>query len=152
MSDMLEIEPADGDEVLTLAAEIVAAYASRNQMAQGDLPGLIQSVHATLAGLNAGQTPGDGAAAGAEAPPAPAVPIDSSVGKDAITCLDCGKSFKTLKRHLSTEHGLSPAEYKARWGLSKEYPLVAPSYSKRRAATAKKIGLGRKPGTEAKKK
>ena len=142
MSDMLEIEHADGDEVLALAAEIVAAYASRNQMAQGDLPGLIKSVHATLAGLGTGQAAGEGATA--DAPPAPAVPIDSSVGKDAITCLDCGKSFKTLKRHLSTEHGLSPAEYKARWGLSKEYPLVAPSYSKRRAATAKKIGLGRK--------
>lgn len=139
-------DPQDIDttgEVLSLAAEIVAAYASRNQMAQGDLPALIHQVHATLAGLSglapAAETPA------AEAPPAPAVPIDASVGKDAIICLDCGKGFKTLKRHLSTEHGMTPAEYKAKWQLSKDYPLVAPSYSKRRAATAKKIGLGRKP-------
>jgi len=70
---------------------------------------------------------------------------DASVGKDAIICLDCGKGFKTLKRHLNAEHDMSPAEYRARWQLSKDYPLVAPSYSKRRSATAKKIGLGRKP-------
>ena len=133
----------DGNEILGLATEIVAAYVSRNQMAQADLPGLIQSVHATLAGL------AGGAPAEAEAPveerPAPAVSIKASVKKDAITCLDCGKSFKTLKRHLSTEHDMSPADYKARWDLPKDYPLVAPSYSKRRADTAKKIGLGRKP-------
>ncbi len=145
MSDMLELDHDNGDDILALSTEIVAAYASRNQMTQGDLTGLIQSVHATLSGLAAGGTGDGGQAAAAEAPPAPAVPIDASVGKDAITCLDCGKNFKTLKRHLSTEHDLTPADYKARWGLSKEYPLVAPSYSKRRAATAKKIGLGRKP-------
>ena len=144
MTDMLEMDQGNED-ILTLAAEIVAAYASRNQMAKGELPDLIASVHATLRGLASGD--GDGAPAEpmAEAPPAPAVPIDASVGKDAIICLDCGKSFKTLKRHLSTEHGMTPADYKARWGLSKDYPLVAPDYSKRRAATAKKIGLGRKP-------
>ena len=143
MSEMLEFDHDHGDEILTLTTEIVAAYASRNQMSQGDLNGLLQSVHATLTGLAGGT--GEGAQTkGDDAPPAPAVPIDASVGKDAIICLDCGKGFKTLKRHLSTEHGLSPVEYKARWGLSKEYPLVAPSYSKRRAATAKKIGLGKK--------
>ncbi len=144
MSDMLELDHDNGDDILALSTEIVAAYASRNQMTQGDLTGLIQSVHATMCGLAAGGTGEGGQAAAAEAPPAPAVPIDASVGKDAITCLDCGKNFKTLKRHLSTEHDLTPADYKARWGLSKEYPLVAPSYSKRRAATAKKIGLGKK--------
>lgn len=143
MSDITEADLAQDDDVLVMAAEIVAAYASNNQMSQGDLPGLIQTVHATLAGLAAGGGAVEPAAP--EAPPAPAVPIDASVGKDAITCLDCGKNFKTLKRHLSTEHGMTPAEYRARWQLSKEYPLVAPSYSKRRAATAKKIGLGRKP-------
>jgi len=131
------------DDVLTLAADIVASYASRNQMAPGELPDLIATVHATLSGLADGS--GVAAASAPEAPPAPAVPIDASVSKDAIICLECGKNFKTLKRHLSTEHGQSPADYRARWQLSKEYPLVAPSYSKRRAATAKKIGLGRKP-------
>jgi len=145
MSDMLEIDHDQGEDILTLAAEIVAAYASRNQMAQGDLAGLIQTVHGTLANLAHGGTGDGGEALVADAPATPAVPIDASIGQDAIICLDCGKSFKTLKRHLSTEHGLAPADYRARWGLSKEYPLVAPSYSKRRAATARKIGLGRKP-------
>lgn len=143
MSDMTEIEYTDNEDILAYAAEIVAAYASNNQIQAAELPGLIQSVHATLADLS-GQGGEVAEPAAPEAPPAPAVPIDASIGKDAITCLDCGKSFKTLKRHLSTEHGQTPAEYRARWGLSKDYPLVAPSYSERRAATAKKIGLGRK--------
>ena len=144
MSDSPEIEAGQDEDVLVMAAEIVAAYASRNQMAQGELPDLIQTVYGTLNGLAGGAGDGGGDAA-PEAPPVPAVPIDASVGKDAITCLDCGKNFKTLKRHLSTEHGMTPADYRARWQLSKDYPLVAPDYSKRRAATAKKIGLGRKP-------
>ncbi len=151
MSEMMELEHDYGDEILALSAEIVAAYAGRNQMPQGDLVGLIQSVHTTLSGLaNGTSVQALDEAATPEAPPAPAVPIDASIGQDAIICLDCGKSFKTLKRHLSTEHGFAPADYRARWGLSKDYPLVAPSYSKRRAATAKKIGLGRKPKTKAK--
>lgn len=144
MSEMYELEHDHGDDILSLTTEIVSAYANRNQMSQGDLPGLIQSVHATLSALASG-TGESSAPAAAEAPPAPAVPIDASISNDAIICLDCGKNFKTLKRHLSTEHGYTPADYRARWGLSKDYPLVAPSYSKRRAATAKKIGLGRKP-------
>ncbi len=145
MSDTSHIEPGQEDDVLAMAAEIVAAYASRNQMAQGELPNLIQAVYGTLNGISGGTS---GATEEPEAPAAPltpAVPIDASVGKDAIICLECGKGFKTLKRHLSTEHGLSPLDYRTRWQLSKEYPLVAPSYSKRRADTAKKIGLGRKP-------
>jgi len=144
MSDISEITLGTEDDVLVMAAEIVAAFASNNQMPQGDLPDLIRSVHGTLQGLANGESAGGNDAA-PEGPPAPAVPIDASVSKDAIICLECGKSFKTLKRHLSTEHSLSPVDYRARWQLSKDYPLVAPSYSKRRADTAKKIGLGRKP-------
>ena len=132
------------DDANIMASEIAAAYAGRNQMAQSELPELIRSVHATLSGLATGEN-GANSISGAEEPATPAVPIDASVGKDAITCLDCGKNFKTLKRHLSTEHDLSPADYRARWQLSKDYPLVAPSYSRKRADTAKKIGLGRKP-------
>jgi MucR family transcriptional regulator, transcriptional regulator of exopolysaccharide biosynthesis len=144
MSEMTEFDHSSDEDILTLAAEIVAAYASRNQMSTAELPNLIQTVHATLSGLAGGT--GDGTEpAAVETALAPAVPIDASVGQDAIVCLDCGKNFKTLKRHLSNEHGLSPADYRARWQLSKDYPLVAPSYSKRRADTAKKIGLGRKP-------
>ena len=130
------------EELVAMTSEIVAAYASNNQIATADLPDLIRNIHATLTGLGGGGEPE--AEQVAETPPAPAVPIDTSVGKDAIICLDCGKGFKTLKRHLSTEHDLTPTAYKDRWGLSKDYPLVAPSYSKKRAATAKKIGLGRK--------
>lgn len=137
-----ETQAAGEDDILVLASEIVAAYAGRNQMSSADLPDLIRTVHSTLAGIAGGD---QAAGAPAEVPAAPAVPIDASVGKDAIICLDCGKSFKTLKRHLNTEHGMTPADYRARWQLSKEYPLVAPAYSKRRSATAKKIGLGRKP-------
>lgn len=143
MSDSHEIGLEADDDVLALTTDIVAAYASRNQMPQSELPALINTVFGTLNGLAGGTGPQ--AEAAPEAPPAPAVPIDASIGKDAIICLDCGKGFKTLKRHLSTEHSLTPADYKARWQLSKDYPLVAPSYSKRRADTAKKIGLGRKP-------
>ncbi len=151
MSDMTEIEPGQDDDVLAMAAEIVAAYASNNQMSQGDLPDLITTVHGTLRGL-AGGAGGAGADAAAETPPAPAVPIDASVTPDAIICLEDGKPFKTLKRHLRTAYDMSPEEYRERWGLSKDYPMVAPNYSAKRAETARKIGLGRKPGSGKKKK
>ena len=137
--------PDNTDDVLALATEIVAAYAGRNQMASAELPDMIRSVFSTLSSLASGDAGSSAEAATPSAPLVPAVPIDTSVGKDAITCLDCGKGFKTLKRHISTSHGMSPAEYRDRWQLSKDYPLVAPAYSNRRSATAKKIGLGRKP-------
>ena len=150
MLETPETSAGEADDMVVMAAEIVASYASNNQMSQGDLPDLIRSVHATLTGLTGGAA--DTSQGEADTPPAPAVPIDASVGKDAITCLECGKGFKTLKRHLTAEHGMNPAEYRARWQLSKDYPLVAPSYSKRRSQTAKDIGLGRKPGGGRKKK
>lgn len=148
MSDFSEDHINGGDDMVVMAAEIVASYTSNNQIPQGDLPDLIRSIHGTLVGLSGGVV----TEAEAEATHAPAVPIDSSVGKDAITCLECGKGFKTLKRHLNSEHGLAPADYRARWQLSKDYPLVAPNYSERRSQTAKDIGLGRKPGSGRKKK
>jgi len=144
MNDTTHSDETSNEDILALASEIVAAYASRNQMASAELPDLIHTIHGTLAGLSGGAS-ADADLVIDQAPSAPAVPIDASVGKDAIICLDCGKGFKTLKRHLNAEHDMSPAEYRARWQLSKDYPLVAPSYSKRRSATAKKIGLGRKP-------
>lgn len=146
MDDLMTENP-EGSEILSLASEIVSAYAGRNQLSQSDLPSLIRSVYRTLSGLATGEVIGDDGTHG-EPAPTPAVPIDASVAKDAVICLECGKGFKTLKRHLATEHDMTPADYKARWQLSKEYPLVAPSYSKKRAATAKKIGLGRKPNVE----
>ncbi|MAQ84551.1 MucR family transcriptional regulator [Psychromarinibacter halotolerans] len=145
MTEIIDDMVGAGDEILTLTTEIVAAYAARNQMAQTDLPNLIQTVHSTLAGL-AGMAPEvEEEEPVAEAPLVPAVPIDASVTQDAIICLEDGKSFKTLKRHLRTAYDMSPEEYRERWGLSKDYPMVAPSYSAKRAETAKKIGLGRKP-------
>ena len=132
------------NDLVSLTSEIVSAFSSNNQIASAELPALIKSVHATLQGLGAEQV-GDVPAEPVAEQLTPAVPIDRSVTENAIVCLDCGKSFKTLKRHISTEHGLDPAAYRARWQLSKDYPLVAPSYSKTRADTAKKIGLGRKP-------
>lgn len=120
-------------------AEIVAAYLKRNQLPPSELPGLIASVSQSLARL--GQAP--------VAPPAtltPAVPMRRSVGANAVICLDCGFKAKMLKRHLTTAHGLSVDDYRARWGLPLDYPLVARNYSARRSALAKAAGLGKGTG------
>lgn len=151
MSEEQAEQTAPERDLISLTADIVAAYASHNQMAQSELTDLIGSVHSKLSGL-AGNTDAVMGVSAAEAAPTPAVPIDASVTPDAIICLEDGKPFKTLKRHLRTAYDMSPAEYRERWGLSKDYPMVAPNYSKRRAETAKKIGLGRKPGATKKKK
>jgi len=127
------------ETLITLTSDIVAAHVSNNSVAVDDVPGLITSVYSALAGL-------DGSSSQPEPRPDPAVPIRSSVKKDSVACLDCGKKMKMLKRHLSTEHGMTPEEYKARWELPADYPLVAPNYAETRRTLAKKIGLGRKPG------
>lgn len=124
--------------LLDLVTEIVTAHVSNNTVAVGDIPGLIQSVHASLASL------------GKVAPPVeeqrtPAVAVRSSVKPHALTCLECGAKLKMLKRHLSTHHGLTPDDYRARWSLPFDYPLVAADYAAHRADLAVKIGLGRKP-------
>lgn len=124
--------------LLDLVTEIVTAHVSNNTVAVGDIPGLIQSVHASLASL------------GQMAPPVeeqrtPAVSVRSSVKPHALTCLECGAKLKMLKRHLSTHHGLTPDDYRARWSLPFDYPLVAADYAAHRADLAVKIGLGRKP-------
>ena len=146
----LETQTPATAENLQLASEIVSAYVSRNQIARDELTDLIRSVHGTLSGLASGTASSDGAEQAPSAPLVPAVPIDQSVTEDAIICLEDGKAFKTLKRHLRTAYDMSPEEYREKWGLSKTYPMVAPSYSARRAETAKRIGLGRKPAAEAK--
>ena len=138
------------DEVLELTTEIVSSYASKNQMSATELSDLIRSVHSTLADLSGSvssrKKSSENKGAEIEERPEPAVPINASVTDDAIICLEDGKSFKTLKRHLKTAYGMTPAEYRARWDLPKEYPMVAPSYSAQRSQTAKKLGLGRKSG------
>lgn len=129
--------------LITLTADIVAAHVSNNSVAVSDLSMLIGNVHGALAGLSGG------AAAPA---PEPAVPIRTSVKKDYIVCLEDGKKLKMLKRHLMTHYGMTPDDYRAKWGLSADYPMVAPAYAETRRALAKAIGLGRAPGSGRKKK
>jgi predicted transcriptional regulator len=125
--------------LLTLTADIVASHVANNSVAVNDLPGLITNVHTALAGLGAPV---------AEAAPelVPAVSVRSSVKSEHITCLEDGKKMKMLKRHLMTDHGMSPADYRAKWNLPADYPMVAPAYAAKRRELAVKIGLGRKPG------
>ncbi|AWN52013.1 MucR family transcriptional regulator [Methylobacterium sp. 17Sr1-1] len=119
-----------------LAADIVAAFVSNNSVPVGDLPGLITSVHNALDGLGRA-----GTAEPAE-PLSPAVPIKKSIMPDYLVCLEDGKKFKSLKRHLRTRYGLSPEEYRERWNLSPDYPMVAPNYAAARSELAKTMGLG----------
>ncbi|MEP3051156.1 MAG: MucR family transcriptional regulator [Erythrobacter sp.] len=132
----LEIEMKE--TLITLTSDIVAAHVSNNDVSVDNVPTLITNVFSALSGLGEDEEP-------EEVRPDPAVSIRSSIKKDYIVCLDCGKKMKMLKRHLSTEHGLTPDEYRARWDLPADYPLVAPSYAETRRDLAKKIGLGRKP-------
>ncbi len=123
-------------ELLRLTSTIVGAHVANNPIAVTDVPGLIVTVHQTLATL------------GPVVPapkPTPAVPIKRSVTPDYIICLEDGIEHKMLRRHLKTAHSMSPDEYRERWGLPRDYPLVSPNYAKQRSALAKKIGLGRKP-------
>ncbi|MCA1662191.1 MAG: MucR family transcriptional regulator [Novosphingobium sp.] len=127
------------ETLITLTSDIVAAHVANNSVGVGEVPALITNVYTALAGLGA-------PAAEPEAPPNPAVPIRSSVKKDKIICLEDGMQLKMLKRHLMTHHGMTPSEYRQRWSLPADYPMVAPDYTETRRDLAKKIGLGRKPG------
>jgi predicted transcriptional regulator len=128
------------ETLLTLAADIVSAHVSNNTVAPVDVPRLIESVYASLAGL--------GREAPVEEKREPAVSIRASVKPDTLTCLECGAKMKMLKRHLASDHGLTPADYRARWGLAADYPMVAADYAARRKELAVKIGLGRKQKVE----
>jgi len=125
------------DMLLTLTADIVAAHVSNNSVAVNDLPNLIQNVHAALSTISSSRnTP--------EAKPEPKVPIRTSVKPDYIVCLEDGKRLKMLKRHLMTHYGLTPDQYRQKWGLPADYPMVAPNYAEQRRTLAKSIGLGTK--------
>jgi len=126
------------ETLLALVADIVSAQVSHNSVSVNDLPALIQSVYGSLAKLGEAPTP-------VEEKREPAVSIRSSIKPDSITCLDCGAKFKMLKRHLATDHDLTPEAYRARWSLPASYSLVAPDYAAKRKELAVKIGLGRKP-------
>jgi len=133
MAEMNDTE----DMLLTLTADIVAAHVSNNSVAVNDLPNLIQNVHSALTGIS-------GAAAAPEPRPEPKVSIRSSVKPDYIVCLEDGKRLKMLKRHLMTHYNMTPDQYRQKWGLSSDYPMVAPNYAEQRRALAKSIGLGTK--------
>ena len=132
-----EPEGKSGEDLLRLGAEIVAAYVSRNSVAAEAVPEIIRSVHQTLEGITRGAPPA------AEERPKPAVPIGKSVQHDYIVCLEDGKRLKMLKRYLRSRYNMSPEEYRRRWNLPPDYPMVAPAYAARRSAFAKQIGLGR---------
>ena len=137
--------------LLPLTADLVAAYVSNNPVPPGQLATLITSVHDSLAGLSVGST----SAAQSSEPRKPAVPIKRSVTPDFIISLEDGKPYKSLKRHLGARYGLTPDEYRAKWGLPADYPMVAPNYRAARSAFARKIGLGRpkaKPAAKAKRR
>ncbi|MBV9812079.1 MAG: MucR family transcriptional regulator [Acetobacteraceae bacterium] len=132
MSDLAEVS-----DVLGLTAQIVSAHVSNNSVTPDALPALIQDVYRTLAGV--GREPA------APDRPQPAVPIKRSVFADHIVCLEDGKKLKMLKRHLKTAYNMTPEQYRDRWGLPPDYPMVAPNYARHRSSLAKKIGLGTKP-------
>jgi predicted transcriptional regulator len=134
---------ARSSQLVELSADIVSAYVSHNALSASDIPKLIASVHATLTGL------GGIVEAEAVVELRPAVSIKKSITPDYLICLEDGKKFKSLKRHLRTEYDMSPEEYRAKWGLPVDYPMVAPTYSEARSRLAKTIGLGRKPKTPA---
>ncbi|WP_114949245.1 MucR family transcriptional regulator [Phyllobacterium myrsinacearum] len=131
---------AAGDVLLELTAELVAAYVSNNSVPSGDLPALIADVHAALGRVGSGAE----AVVTIQEKPKPAINPKKSVADDCIVCLEDGKKFKSLKRHLMTHYGLTPEQYREKWDLDASYPMVAPNYAAARSRLAKNMGLGRK--------
>jgi predicted transcriptional regulator len=142
----MEATDNPNDALIALTADIVSAHLSNNSVALNDVPSLITNVHVALSGLSANGS--QGPAKKLE----PAVSIRSSVKPDFIVCLEDGKKLKMLKRHLMTHYNLTPEEYRQRWGLPADYPMVAPNYAEQRRTLAKSIGLGttRRRGTARK--
>lgn len=132
------------ETLLTLTADIVAAHVSNNSVSIADLPILIAAVHGALAGLGAVEQP-------VATKQEPAVSVRASIKPDYIICLEDGKKLKMLKRHLMSHYGMTPDEYRAKWGLPKDYPMVAPNYAEQRRSLAMKIGLGRGAGGRRKR-
>ena len=140
---MTEETRYDREQITSLAADIVSAYVANNSVPVGELPKLIGDVHASLATLATGEQ---------AVPPqqlTPAVPVKKSIHDDYIICLEDGKKFKSLKRHIGVHYGLTPDEYRQKWGLPATYPMVAPNYAAARSALAKSMGLGRKRSVSA---
>ena len=131
-------DKASAGELLRMTAEVAAAYVGNNSLPASQLPDVIRTIYSSISSLDGGSVGGNGAN--------PMVPIKKSVMPDYIICLEDGKKLKMLKRHLRTSYGMTPEEYRIKWGLPADYPMVAPNYAEQRSAFAKKIGLGRKPG------
>jgi len=129
------VEEPKNNELIAFASKIVAAYVGNNTVSSKDLPDLIRLVHEALAGLPDGEATPD--------PLKPAVSVKKSVSEQYLICLEDGKKFKSLKRHLRTAYDMTPEEYREKWGLPADYPMVAPGYSRQRSQLAKKMGLGR---------
>ena len=127
----------DGADFIELTADIVSAYVSNNSVPASDLPALISEVHSALSRVIGGAAP----VVQAEAPK-PAIPVKKSITADYLICLEDGKKFKSLKRHLRTQYNMSPEQYREKWGLPPDYPMVAPNYAEARSQLAKKMGLG----------
>lgn len=128
----------NGTSIVSLSVEIVSAYVSKNPVPISELPSLIAIIHRSLVGLGSGEAPES------VEERKPAVNPKKSVYDDFIICLEDGKKFKSMKRHLTTRYGMTPAEYREKWSLPANYPMVAPGYAATRSALAKEIGLGRK--------
>jgi len=133
-------DPIEQENLIELTAEIVSAFVSTHPVAAGDLPGLINQVHSAL------YRTATGAVEPETEPLKPAIALKKSITPDYIVCLEDGKKFKSLKRHLRTHYDLTPEQYREKWGLPVDYPMVAPNYAKARSALAKEMGLGQKRG------
>ncbi len=132
-------------DLKSLTADVVCAYVANNSISAGDIPTLIGDVYQSLQNLTTSQFK---AIEIVEEKKAPAVPVKKSVADHEITCLECGSKYKSLKRHIMSSHELTPEQYREKWNLPADYPMVAPEYAATRSALAKTIGLGRKPGTK----
>ena len=129
-------DASDQTNFIGLTAEIVSAYVSNNTVAQSDIPALISQVHSALLKVSIGETPAS------SEPLRPAVPVKRSINPDFLVCLEDGKKFKSLKRHLRSQYELTPEQYREKWGLPHDYPMVAPNYAAARSHLAKQMGLG----------
>ena len=130
-------DTSNSKDLLSMTTEIVASHVRNNTVAQGDLAELIRTVHSALSEVSTGTAP---------TKPSPAIAVRRSVTPEYIVCLEDGKKLKMLKRHLKTTYNMTPEEYRERWSLPADYPMVAPNYARQRSALAKKIGLGRRGG------
>jgi predicted transcriptional regulator len=135
----------DKIDLIAMTTDIVSAYVGNNSVSSGDLPSLIQNIHQALATVNQPVEVVE------TAPKEPAVPVKRSITADYLVCLEDGRKFKSLKRHLRTKYNMSPEDYREKWGLSKDYPMVAPNYARARSDLAKQMGLGQ-GGRQAPKK